>query len=143
MNWNWPSRKPAAKTKSARPLAALSEPLAARRGLREPGALKRDGYLKNALTYRCVWMVAEAAAPMSFMSSADRERPTRRDADGWSPILQIKSCYPADDTIGQAPPLGCVRLAAWLDGRGAARMCRIIEGYRIPSRGISMPLRST
>lgn len=53
---------PGSETKAAWPLVALSEPRAASWGSREAGALTRDGYLKNAVVYRCVRMVAEAAA---------------------------------------------------------------------------------
>jgi phage portal protein BeeE len=66
LNWNWPFAKSRQELKSAGhlewPLVALSEPRAASWGSREAGALTRDGYLKNAVAYRCVRMVAEAAA---------------------------------------------------------------------------------
>ena len=66
MSWNWPFAKSRQELKSAGhlewPLVALSEPRAASWGSREAGALTRDGYLKNAVAYRCVRMVAEAAA---------------------------------------------------------------------------------
>ncbi|KCZ95748.1 hypothetical protein HHI_03217 [Hyphomonas hirschiana VP5] len=64
------------------PLVALSEPLAASCGSREAGALTRDGYLKNAVTYRCVRLMsqpmpeAEGGVPRSsvYGSSFDGER---------------------------------------------------------------------
>jgi HK97 family phage portal protein len=62
MKWNWPFGNPAREAKIAWPLALLSEPRAANWGARDAGALIRDGYLRNAVAYRCVRMVAEAAA---------------------------------------------------------------------------------
>lgn len=70
--WNWPFAKSRQALKSAGhlewPLVALSEPRAASWGSREAGALTRDGYLKNAVAYRCVRMVAEAAASIPLKS---------------------------------------------------------------------------
>jgi len=43
-------------------MVALSELGAARWGGRDGAALTRDGYLRNAIAYRCVRMIAEAAA---------------------------------------------------------------------------------
>ncbi|MBY9067279.1 phage portal protein [Hyphomonas sp. WL0036] len=71
MNWNWPFGKSRQELKSAWPLVALSEPRAANWGSREAGALTRDGYLKNAVAYRCVRMVSEAAASIPMRSSHD------------------------------------------------------------------------
>lgn len=62
MNWTWPFGRPAPEAKTAPPLIALSQPGAANWGGRDAGALIRDGYLKNAIAYRCVRMIAEAAA---------------------------------------------------------------------------------
>lgn len=62
MRLNWPFKKAGGETKAAWPLVALSGPGAASWGSREAGALTRDGYLRNAVAYRCVRMVAEAAA---------------------------------------------------------------------------------
>ncbi|MDP1554597.1 MAG: phage portal protein, partial [Hyphomonas sp.] len=62
MKWTWPFGNPAREAKIAWPLALLSEPRAANWGARDAGALIRDGYLRNAVAYRCVRMVAEAAA---------------------------------------------------------------------------------
>lgn len=62
MKWNWPFGNTAREAKTAWPLALLSEPRAANWGARDAGALIRDGYLRNAVAYRCVRMVAEAAA---------------------------------------------------------------------------------
>jgi len=72
LTWNWPFAKSRQALKSAGhlewPLVALSEPRAASWGSREAGALTRDGYLKNAVAYRCVRMVAEAAASIPLKS---------------------------------------------------------------------------
>ena len=60
MVWPFPSRS---ESKSAGvPLVALAQLGAPRWGPRSPAALTRDGYLENAVAYRCVRMVAEAAA---------------------------------------------------------------------------------
>lgn len=58
----WPFRPSSQEAKSAIPMVALSEIGAARWGSRDGAALTRDGYLKNAVAYRGVRMVAEAAA---------------------------------------------------------------------------------
>lgn len=47
----------------------LSEPRAASWGGRDAGALIRDGYLRNAVAYRCVRMVAEAAASIPLKTA--------------------------------------------------------------------------
>jgi phage portal protein BeeE len=62
MKWTWPFGNPAREAKTAWPLAMLSEQRAANWGARDAGALIRDGYLRNAVAYRCVRMVTEAAA---------------------------------------------------------------------------------
>jgi len=49
-------------------MVALSQLGAARWGGRSGEALMRDGYLRNAVAYRCVRMVAEAAASVPFVS---------------------------------------------------------------------------
>jgi HK97 family phage portal protein len=73
LSWNWRFGKSRQELKSAGPiewpLVALSEPRAASWGSREAGALTRDGYLKNAVAYRCVRMVAEAAASIPVKSA--------------------------------------------------------------------------
>ncbi|MFN7055851.1 phage portal protein [Hyphomonas sp.] len=207
MNWTWPFRKAAAETKSAWPLIALSEPRAASWGSREPSALIRDGYLKNAVAYRCVRMVAEAAssiplrtshegaarllrqpnpdmAPVSFLEAlftdllltgnafaeavrmpgedrvlalyplktatmrpvkdtrgwvegwaikaAGRERTVRRDADGWSAVLQVKFYNPLDDGMGLAP-LAAARRALDLHNAGADWAKSLIDNSAKPS----------
>ncbi|MCR9270301.1 MAG: phage portal protein [Hyphomonadaceae bacterium] len=58
--------------KSAQPLIALAHlPLAAW-GRSSPSALVRDGYTGNAIAYRCVRMIAEAAASIPFKPSDGR-----------------------------------------------------------------------
>lgn len=47
-------------------MVALSQLGSARWGARSGEALMRDGYLRNAVAYRCVRMVAEAAASVPF-----------------------------------------------------------------------------
>ena len=62
MNPIWPFNRRPREAKSAPPLVALSEVGEARWGSRDGAALTRDGYLANAIAYRAVRMVAEAAA---------------------------------------------------------------------------------
>ncbi len=69
MNWNWPFGRPAPEAKTAVPLIALSQPAAASWGGRDAGALTRDGYLRNAIAYRCVRMIAEAAAAIPLKTA--------------------------------------------------------------------------
>jgi HK97 family phage portal protein len=47
----------------------LSEPRAASWGTRDAGALIRDGYLRNAVAYRCIRIVAEAAASIPLKTA--------------------------------------------------------------------------
>ena len=57
------------ETKSVSSLmVALSQLGSARWGARYGEALMRDGYLRNAVAYRCVRMVAEAAASVPFVT---------------------------------------------------------------------------
>ena len=69
MRWTWPFGNTARESKTAWPLAMLSEPRAASWGGRDAGALIRDGYLRNAVAYRCVRMVAEAAASIPLKTA--------------------------------------------------------------------------
>jgi HK97 family phage portal protein len=62
MKLNWPFGNRTREQKTAWPLVALSEPRAANWGGRDAGALIRDGYLRNAVAYRCIRMIAEACA---------------------------------------------------------------------------------
>ena len=57
-------------TKSA-PLVALSQLGAASWSARDPSALAREGFEKNAVGYRCVRMIAEAAASVPFTGDLD------------------------------------------------------------------------
>jgi len=52
-------------------MVALSQLGSARWGARSSDALMRDGYLRNAVAYRCVRMVAEAAASVPLVSSQE------------------------------------------------------------------------
>ncbi|MEN0078610.1 MAG: phage portal protein [Pseudomonadota bacterium] len=58
----WPFNRTVDRKSASVPLVALSHLGSARWGSRSPGALMRDGYLSNAVAYRCVRMIAEAAA---------------------------------------------------------------------------------
>ena len=69
MKWTWPFGTKASEAKTAWPLAMLSEPRAASWGTRDAGALIRDGYLRNAVAYRCIRIVAEAAASIPLKTA--------------------------------------------------------------------------
>jgi HK97 family phage portal protein len=69
MNPIWPFSRRPREAKSALPLVAVTEIGAARWGSREGAALTRDGYLANAVAYRAVRMVAEAAASVPLVSA--------------------------------------------------------------------------
>ena len=58
--------------KTATPLIALSQLPVADWGRLDPAALVRDGYVGNAIAYRCVRMIAEAAASIMFKSTDAR-----------------------------------------------------------------------
>ena len=61
-----------AERKSAPSLmVALAQLGAARWGGRDPSALIRDGYLRNAVAYRCVRIIAEGAASIPLRASSD------------------------------------------------------------------------
>lgn len=57
------------ETKTAQPLIALAHLPEARWGRSDPAHLVRDGYTGNAVAYRCVRMIAEAAASIRFLSA--------------------------------------------------------------------------
>ncbi|MEL6567721.1 MAG: phage portal protein, partial [Pseudomonadota bacterium] len=67
----WPFSRRADTKSAVSPLVALSQLGQARWGSRSAGALMRDGYLANAVAYRCVRMVSEAAASVPLVSSDD------------------------------------------------------------------------
>lgn len=69
MNPIWPFNRRPREAKSAPPLVALSEVGEARWGSRDGAALTRDGYLANAIAYRAVRMVAEAAAAVPLVTA--------------------------------------------------------------------------
>lgn len=50
-------------------MVALTDPGGPNWGGRDGGALTRDGYLRNAVAYRCVRMVAEAAASVPLVTA--------------------------------------------------------------------------
>jgi HK97 family phage portal protein len=67
----WFSKKGSAQ-KSAAPLIALTQPGDAHWGGRDQASLVRDGYLRNAVAYRCVRLIAEAAASVPLVSEHER-----------------------------------------------------------------------
>ncbi|MEO1322065.1 MAG: phage portal protein [Pseudomonadota bacterium] len=59
------------ETKTAPPLVALAQLPTAAWGRADPAALVRDGYLGNAVAYRCVRLISEAAASIAFVCDPD------------------------------------------------------------------------
>ncbi|MEM0984646.1 MAG: phage portal protein [Pseudomonadota bacterium] len=66
MAWPWRKEEKTAHTSAS--LIALSQLANPRWGARSSGALTRDGYLGNAVAYRCVRMIAEAAASVPLVT---------------------------------------------------------------------------
>jgi hypothetical protein len=64
MNMSWPFARTRRESKAALPLVALSQPQlgAPAWGRRDAAALMQDGYLRNAVAYRYVRMVADVEA---------------------------------------------------------------------------------
>jgi len=71
MNMSWPFARTRRELKAAVPLVALSQLGAPIWGGRGAAALTQDGYLRNAVAYRCVRMVAEAAASVPLVTQHD------------------------------------------------------------------------
>lgn len=69
MACNWARSLGRQEAKSAPPLVTLTDPGGPNWGSRDGGALTRDGYLHNALAYRCVRIVAEAAASVPLTTA--------------------------------------------------------------------------
>ncbi|MCF6329520.1 MAG: phage portal protein, partial [Henriciella sp.] len=65
----WPWAKP--EHKNATSMIALAQLPGARWGRSDPAALMRDGFAGNAVAYRCVRMISEAAAsiPLACQNS--------------------------------------------------------------------------
>lgn len=116
-------------------MVALSQLGSARWGARSGEALMRDGYLRNAVAYRCVRMVAEAAASVPFVTGHEgasgllaRPLPDETCADIFAKLyaqLQISgnAYLEALQIDGDGPPRGLQvlrpeRMKAELDGRG-------------------------
>lgn len=69
MAWNWARGRIRQEAKTAPPMVALTGPGGPNWGGRDGAALTRDGYLRNAVAYRCVRMVAEAAASVPLVKA--------------------------------------------------------------------------
>ncbi len=70
MRWPWQDTKD--EKSAGGPLVALAQLAAPRWGSRTPTALARDGYAGNPVAYRCVRMLAEAAASVPLASEDER-----------------------------------------------------------------------
>lgn len=116
-------------------MVALSQLGSARWGGRSGGALMRDGYLRNAVAYRCVRMISEAAASVPFVTTHEgaqallgRPLPDETCTDIFAKIyahLQISgNAYLEALALGEGEaPRGLQvlrpeRMKAQLDGRG-------------------------
>ena len=66
----WPWAKP--EQKSATSMIALAQLPSASWGRSDPAALMRDGFAGNAVAYRCVRMIAEAAASIPLACKNER-----------------------------------------------------------------------
>jgi HK97 family phage portal protein len=94
MHWTWPFATTRREAKATWPIALVSEPRAASWGGRDAGALIRDGYLCNAVAYRCVRMVAEAAASIPLKSAdPDAARLIGRPAPELSATELLEAVY--------------------------------------------------
>lgn len=65
----WPFTKDTERKSGGVPLVALSQLASPRWGSKAPEALMRDGFLSNAIAYRCVRLVAESAASVPLHSA--------------------------------------------------------------------------
>ncbi|HBU34481.1 MAG TPA: phage portal protein, partial [Hyphomonas sp.] len=121
MNPIWPFNRRPREAKSAPPLVALSEVGEARWGSRDGAALTRDGYLANAIAYRAVRMVAEAAAAVPLVTAHEgASRLLRRpQPDGIATEL-FETAYSQLQLTGNAFLEG-VRLEA-ADGAGVSAL---------------------
>ena len=61
-----------------------------------------------------------------------RSRPIRRTADGWMPVLHLKTFHPCDDIYG-CSPLGAARQALDLHNAGASWAKALIDNSAKPS----------
>lgn len=100
MKLNWPFRRQ--NRKSAGPILALSGPGAARWGNLSGESLVRDGYLRNAIVYRCVRMVAEAAASVLLKCQDDgASRLMSRPSPDKSGTELLESIYAQLQLLGE------------------------------------------
>jgi HK97 family phage portal protein len=103
MNPIWPFSRRPREAKSALPLVAVTEIGAARWGSREGAALTRDGYLANAVAYRAVRMVAEAAASVPLVSAqAGAAKLIRRPQPGGVAADLFEAAYSQLQLTGNA-----------------------------------------
>lgn len=116
----WPFGWRTREAKSAMPLVALSQLGDARWGSRNGAALTRDGYLQNAIAYRAVRMVAEAAASVPLVTAHEgAARLIRRPQPGGIAAELFEAIYSQLLLTGNAFVEG-VRLEA--DGAGIAAL---------------------
>ncbi|MEZ5945906.1 MAG: phage portal protein [Hyphomonas sp.] len=153
MAWNWGWWKSERNAKSAPPLVALTEPGGAVWGGRDGSALTRDGYVQNAVAYRCIRLVAEAAASVPLVTShAGAADLLRRPVPEQSAAAFFEGAYtqlqlhgnafleavrlPGETGIAALYPLQPSRVRPVTDGRGWAEAWTVREtrGERIIRR---------
>ena len=71
MNWPWTRSDQKSEPQSAGRFVALSQLPSAAWGRADGAALSRDGYAGNAIAYRCVRLIAEAAASIPFSTETE------------------------------------------------------------------------
>lgn len=140
--WAWPFQKQQAEQKAAPGLVALAHPGAAQWGGRDAASLTRDGYLRNAVAYRCVRMVAEAAASIELITAHEGAAkiiamPQPGEAGAtfferlYSDLQLTGNAYveavrlPGEAGLAGLFPLRPSRVRAVLDGRGW------VDGYAL------------
>ena len=107
MAWNWARWTGRQESKSAPPLVALTDPGGPNWGGRDGGALTRDGYLRNAVAYRCVRMVAEAAASVPLVTAHEgAARLIRQPVPDVSGIAFLEGVYTQLQLHGNASLYG-------------------------------------
>ena len=103
MNLSWPFARTRRELKTAVPLVALSHLGSPAWGGRGAAALTQDGYLRNAVAYRCVRMVAEAAASVPLVTAHDgASRLLRQPAPDMAGAAFMEGVYTQVQLAGNA-----------------------------------------
>ena len=95
-----------AKASGAMPLVALSQLGAAHWSRRDPRTLAREGYERNAVGYRCIRMIAEAAASVALTSDDGTPDLLAHPNPDQSGAVLLETFYGHLQTAGNAFLLG-------------------------------------